>query len=730
MLKGFTPRLYQETILATAALKNTLVVLPTGMGKTGIALLLSIQRLKQRPGTKILIVAPTKPLVEQHLVTFTQFLDLPESAFALFTGEVPPEKRASLWKDAQIIFSTPQGLENDVISEKIDIKQVSLLVVDEAHRAVGNYSYVFLVKQYLKKAEWPRILALTASPGSDLEKIEEVCNNLQIEAVEIRTENDPDVAPYVQEVESETIKVDLPEDFKKIKHLLEQCIKGKLEILKTLGIKGSFMGKKDLLAIQAQLHAQMAGGERDFDAMKAMSVLAEVMKAHHALELLETQGAFQLNKYLDGLYREAETGKTKAVKNLVMDLSFKSAFILAQKLLEQKREHPKLDALREFLTKEFAQNKMLKLILFTQYRDSAVRLAEELKKIPGAIANIFVGQAKKGDTGLSQKQQGEMLDQFRDGLFNVLIATSVAEEGLDIPKVDLVVFYEPIPSVIRHIQRRGRTGRQEKGRVVVFMTKNTREEAYMWSAKAKEKRMITTLESLRKTMSLKLAPKQTTLTNIPAGVKIFADYREKGSGVVKELVDLNVAVKLEMLTHADYLLSSRVAVELKLVDDFVSSLIDGRLLDQLKNVKKNFERPIIIIQGTQDIYSVRNVHPNAIRGMLATIVASYGIPLIQTKDEKDTAQLLVAIAKREQDETKKDFAPHADRKPLTLQEQQEYLVSALPNIGLNLAKELLKHFKSVKNVMNATEEELTKVEGVGDKKAKGIKDIVDGEYKC
>src|SRR3989344_5790810 len=613
MLKGFTPRLYQETILATAALKNTLVVLPTGMGKTGVALLLTVQRLKQRPGTKVLIVAPTKPLAEQHLTTFTQFLELPENAFALFTGEVSPEKRAELWKDAQVIFSTPQVLENDVIGDKIDIKQVSLLVVDEAHRAVGDYSYVFLAKQYLKKAEWPRILALTASPGSDLEKIEEVCNNLHIEAVEIRTESDPDVAPYIQEIESETIKVELPDDFKKIKHLLEQCIKGKLETLCTLGIKGSIMSKKELLAVQAKLHAQMSSGERDFDAMKAISILAEVMKAEHALELLETQGAFQLNKYLEGLYQEAKSGKTKAVKNLTADLSFKSAFILAQKLLEQKREHPKIDALREFLIKEFEKNKMLKIILFTQFRDSAVRLSGEIKKVPGAFSNIFVGQAKKGDTGLSQKKQGEMLDQFRDGLFNVLIATSVAEEGLDIPKVDLVVFYEPIPSVIRHIQRRGRTGRQEKGRVVVFMTKNTREEAYMWSAKAKEKRMISTLENLRKTMNLKLAPKQTTLTNIPAGVKIFADYREKGSGVVKELVDLNVSLKLEMLQVADYLLSSRVAVELKLVGDFVTSIIDGRLLEQLKSVKKSFERPIIIIQGTQDLFAVRNVHPNAIR---------------------------------------------------------------------------------------------------------------------
>ncbi len=728
MLKGFIPRLYQETILATAALKNTLVVLPTGMGKTGIALLLTVQRLQQRPGSKVVILAPTKPLAEQHLATFKQFLEVPESTFALFTGEIPPQERAFLWRTASIIFSTPQGMENDVLGEKIDLKNVSLFVFDEAHRAVGDYSYVFLAKQYLKKADFPRILALTASPGSELEKIEEVCKNLQIEAVEIRTEADPDVSEYIQDIESEIIKVELPEEFKKVKRLLEQCIKSKIDTLKNVGLKSRFVSKKDLLMLQGQLQAKMASGERDFEVLKALSIIAEVLKAQHALELLETQGASQANQYLDNLYKQAESSKVKAVKNLTADVTFKSARILTQKLSEQKIEHPKLISLQDFMKNEFEKNKMIKIILFAHYRDTASLLAEKVNKIEGAIARVFVGQAKKKDVGLSQKQQAEMLDQFRDGLFNILIATSVAEEGLDIPKVDLVIFYEPIPSVIRHIQRRGRTGRQEKGRVVIFMTKNTREEAYMWSAKYKEKRMISTLENLRKSLNLKLAPAQTTLKKVEAGVRIIADYRERSSGVVKVLSDFGVSLRLEMLQSADYLLSSRVGVELKLVDDFVDSIIDGRLLEQLKILKTTFPRPVVIVQGSKDIYSVRNVHPNAIRGMLATIMVSYGIPVIQTKDERDTAELLIAIAKREQDDSKSDFAPHADRKPASLQEQQEYLVSAFPNIGLNLAKELLKHFKSIKNIINASEEELTKVEGVGDKKAKGIKDISEGEY--
>ncbi len=728
MLRGFTPRLYQETILATAALKNTLVVLPTGMGKTGVALLLAVQRLKQYPQSKILILAPTKPLAEQHLTTFQQSLDLPEEKFALFTGNVSPEKRAQTWQTAQIIFSTPQGLENDVIGNKIDISKVSLLVFDEAHRATGDYSYVFLAKQYQRKSDWPRILALTASPGSDTAKIEEVCNNLGIEAVEIRTEKDPDIQPYIQQIDVEWIKVDLPEEFKKIQHLMQQCIRGKADQLKQFGIKGALITKKDVLQLQFQLRAKISAGEKDYEAMKAISVLAEIIKAQHALELLETQGVAPLNRYLQGLYEQAESSKVKAVKNLTADIAFKSAFILAQKLLEQKVEHPKVKALIDFLTKELQQNKLIKIILFTQYRDTAVLLSEELNKHQGALAKIFVGQAKKRDTGLSQKQQTEMLDQFRDGLFNILIATSVAEEGLDIPKVDLVAFYEPIPSAIRHIQRRGRTGRQEKGRVAIFMTKATRDEAYAWSAKHKEARMISVLEQMRKDLTIKLAPKQPTLANYDNNIKIFADYREKTTGTVKELVELGVSVKLEMLTSADYILSSRVGVELKTANDFVDSIVDGRLLEQLKTLKKSFERPIIMIQGTQDLYALRNVHPNAIRGMLGTIAVSYGIPILYAKDEKDSAALLLSIAKREQDDDKKDFSPHADKKPMTTKEQQEYLVSCLPSVGPNLAKELLKRFGSVQAIFMATEEGLKKTPGIGDKIAKAIRELSTRSY--
>ena len=735
MIKNFEPRLYQQTILATAVEKNTLVVLPTGMGKTNIFLMLAAQRLRQYPNSKILFIGPTKPLIEQYMNVFKEHFEIDEKGMAIFTGMVSPEKRADMWKNAKIIFSTPQGLENDIISSRINLEEVCLLGVDEAHRAVGDYAYVFVAKQFMKLSRFPRIIALTASPGSDMEKIQEVCRNLFIEDVEVRTDDDPDVKPYIQEIQVDWVKVELPKVFTDIQRFLLVFLKERFEKLKKWGIlkitELKYVTKSDLLQLQAELRGRIAAGEKDFVVWNAISLLAEIMKIYHALELLETQGIAALHKYFQKLTAELRTAKTKAIKSIMSDSNFKSAMIKAGILHEEKVEHPKLIELQNIVDNEISKNQSMKIMIFNQYRDNALDIIEKLNKIQNVKANIFVGQQKKGDTGLSQKEQKQMLDDFRNGLFNVLVATSIGEEGLDIPKVDLVIFYEPIPSAIRSIQRRGRTGRQEKGRVIILLTKGTRDEAYRWVAHHKEKKMYRNLANIRKKLNVTpCAKKEITITKIAGEkLKVFADYREKGSGVIKELAENGIIVNLGMLEHADYVVSSRCGVEIKTVEDFVDSIIDGRLLQQIKNLKTNFERPIIVIEGQRDIYSVRNVHHNAILGMMATIAVSYGIPLIQTRNFKETAGLLQIIARREQDETGKDFNLHADRKPATIKEQQEYVVSSFPGINLTLAKPLLRKFKTIKNIVNANEKELQEVEKIGPQKAKQIKDVVEGEYK-
>lgn len=729
MLKEFIPRLYQETIFDTCTKKNTLVVLPTGMGKTGVALMLSAHRLKLFPQSKVLVLAPTKPLVQQHFETFKRHLDFPNEKFVLFTGNVSPEKRAEMWKNSQIIMSTPQGLENDSLSSKIYLKDVSLLVFDESHRAVGDYSYVFIAKQYVKQADFPKILALTASPGDDLEKITEICKNLHIEEVEIRTEDDPDVVPYVQEMNTKFVKVDFPVELKDVRKFLSNCYKSKLEEIQKYGYLSSIsINKTELIHLQGQLFGQMSNGDHSIELMKSISLLAEALKIEHGLALLETQGIQQLKQYLEKLDNEALISKTKAVKNLVRDLNFRSALIKSKAIAETGLVHPKLLRAVECVKEELGKNQKSKIILFTQFRDTAVLMKNSFEK-ENILSEIFVGQTKKKKTGLSQKEQIAIIGQFRDGFFNVLISTSVGEEGLDIPAVDLVVFYEPVPSAIRYIQRRGRTGRQEKGRAVVLITKGTRDEAYQWSADHKEKRMKTILQNMKTKINLGNI-KQTSISQYSSlsSVRIIADYREKGSGVLKALVDMNVKIELEQLREADYVLSSRVGVEFKTVDDFVNSIIDGRLLEQVKYLRRQFERPVILIEGEQDLYSVRKIHPNAIRGMLATIIVSFGIPIIQTKNFKETAELIYLIAKKEQEKDGDLFHLHSEKRLSSLKEQQEYIASSFPNIGPYLGKALLKNFKTIKNIANASEEDLKKVEGIGEKLAKGIKDVSEKEW--
>ena len=735
MIKNFEPRLYQQTILATAAEKNTLVVLPTGMGKTNIFLMLVAQRIKQYPNSKVLFIGPTKPLIEQYMGVFKEHFEINENDMAVFTGMVSPEKRAELWKNARIFFSTPQGLENDIISKRINLEEVCLLGVDEAHRAVGDYAYVFVARQFMKLSRFPRILALTASPGSDMDKIQEVCKNLFIEDIEVRTDEDPDVKPYIQEIQIKWVNVELTRVFTDIQRFLLLFLRERFEKLKKWGIlkrdDARYVSKSDLLQLQAELRGRISQGEKDFVVWNSISLLAEAMKIYHALELLETQGIIALHKYFEKLIAESRTLKTKAIRSIMSDSNFKSAMIKARILYEEKVEHPKLIELQNIVKNESKENPNAKIMVFNQYRDNALDITRKLNTIANVQAKIFVGQQKKGETGLSQKEQKQMLDDFRQGLFNVIVATSIGEEGLDIPKVDLVIFYEPIPSAIRSIQRRGRTGRQDKGRVIILMAKGTRDEAYRWVAHHKEKKMYRNLASIRKKLSISLYDKkEIPITKfVEDKVKIFADYREKGSGVIKDMAEDNVIVNLERLEYADYVVSSRCGIEVKSVEDFVDSIVDGRLLQQIKNLKNNFERPIVVIEGEQNIYAVRNVHQNSILGMLATIAVSYGIPIIQTRNFKETSALLQIIAKREQDETGKDFSLHADRKPATLKEQQEYAVSSLPGINLALAKPLLRHFKTVKNLVNASEKELQEVEKIGPVKAKQIKDVVEGEYR-
>ncbi|MDV0447004.1 ATP-dependent RNA helicase SrmB [Methanosarcinaceae archaeon Ag5] len=496
-------RLYQLNIASGCTKKNSLVVLPTSLGKTVVALLIMVARL-ERAGGKVLLLSPTKPLVEQHFSFFSRVLKLSEGQVVAFTGGVSPEKRGDIWNSATVIISTPQVIENDLLSRRINLNDVSCVVFDEAHRTVGDYAYTYIAEKYMETAKNPLVLGITASPGSEDEKISDVCQALSIENVIVKTENDADIKPYVHKKEVEWLMLSLPKEMADIEAALKKVLDDRMQKLSEFGysLGTKYVAKRDLLALQKSLANEMKSGDVDSNVYAAISVLAEIMKIEHAVELIETQGTKPLLAYLQKLESEASSSSSsKAAKRLVHDLYFRQALHLAQ---NSDVEHPKFYAVREIVQKQLTEFPESKIIVFTNFRDTANTVLEALSDIPGVSPVRFVGQGSRHkDKGLTQKQQTEILDQFRNGDYNVLIATSVAEEGLDIPATDMVLFYEPIPSEVRSIQRKGRTGRFQTGRVIVLVTKGTRDEAYRWSSQSKERKMLSTMKNLQKSYSEK-----------------------------------------------------------------------------------------------------------------------------------------------------------------------------------------------------------------------------------
>ncbi len=714
-------REYQEAIISSAINANTLVVLPTGLGKTMIAAMVAAHRLEKFPDSKVLFLAPTKPLVVQHKKTFSELLNVEE--LAVLTGTDSILNRPKTFEKNRIIFATPQTIENDLM-RGLTLKNVSLIIFDEAHRAVGDYSYVYIASEYIKQSANSLILGLTASPSSDSEKIKELCGSLFIKQIEAKTEKDSDVKPYVQETRTDWVRVELPPEFKKVKTELENVLRDDLNLLKDFHYLDSSnlrkINKRRILEIQHEIRKDITSGA---DSFAAASVAASALKIFHAIELLETQGISALNEY----FKRLKEQRSKAVKKLLNDKRLQEIIRIVHDLKVLGIDHPKLDE----LVKIVRTYKNKKVLIFTQYRDSVDKIIEKLN-CADILAHEFIGQAQKGTKkGMSQKEQVKVLENFREGKYTALVATSVAEEGLDIPRVDLVVFYEPVPSEIRAIQRRGRTGRTAAGRVVILMANDTRDESYFWASFHKEKKMGSLIRGMKHGFEtdigqqtlVKYAPKQENYT-----VRIYVDVREQASGVMKLLRE-KANLELKQLEVGDYLLSDRVVVERKNVDDFLQSIVDGRLLTQAAELVRNFEIPIIILENGEDIYSIRNIHPNAVRGALAALAVDFGISVIPSNSEEDTAEILYTIAKREQLDEQRTIRLHGEKKPMTLTEKQLFVVESLPNVSGVLARRLLEQFGSVQNLANASEKELTKVEGIGEKKAEEIRKVLKGRYK-
>ena len=790
LVDGFLERRrYQLQLAEAAGEAHTLVCLPTGLGKTTVSLLVTARRLNEAGGTA-LFLAPTKPLVQQHAEFYREALSIPDEEIVVFTGEVSPDDRAAVWDDARIVIATPQVVENDLVGNRIGVRDVTHLTFDECHRGTGDYAYVYIAERYHADAADPLVTGMSASPGGDTDEIETVCENLGLQNVEVMTEADADVDEYTHDTDVRWERVTLPEPVLDIRDALNEVITDRLESLKQLGVTNKTspdLSQRDLNRMRGQLK-QMIDNDQS-DGYTGMSTHAEVMKLRRAVELVETQSVESVRRYFER-QREAarSSGASKASQRMVADPRVRTAMRKAESF---DGLHPKFSKARILLAETLGIQGGDRAILFTESRDTAEALVEFLEA--SFDVHKFVGQGdKEGSDGMTQTQQQETLEDFREGSFEVLVSTSVAEEGLDVPEVDLVCFYEPVPTAIRSIQRKGRTGRQAEGQVVVLMAEDTRDEAFFWISKRREKQMNQQLAELKAATddveaavddgqagldafaeasdrdpdddqladnaTSDAAATDTGLTDFAAeardsgadgapaddtegdavvatpdretGVEVVVDQRELDSSIAKDLSTWDgLTTRLETLAVGDYVLSDRVAVERKSAADFVDSVLDAdrSLFKQVGELSRAYARPTVVVEGS-DLYNQRNVEPNAIRGALASLAVDFGVSVLRTESAADTTALLATIARREQETRDREVSVHGEKTTKTRTEQQEYVVSAIADIGPVTARSLLAHFGSVEAVMTADEEHLREVDGVGEVTAERIREVVASAY--
>jgi Fanconi anemia group M protein len=505
-------RLYQNSIFNSSKDKNSLIILPTSLGKTVISALICADVLYNYKQSRILIMAPTRPLVLQHLISFSSFLKVLDDQKILLTGKVSPSMRKRIWdnKTIKLIFATPEVIRNDLNEFRLNLKDFGLVIFDEAHRAIKDYAYTLISKKYMEQSSNPLILAMTASPGSDKNRIQQICNNLYIEHIEYRNEEDSDVKPYVNPIELKWEFVELPEKYKQIILLFKSMLHEKLRWLMFRGLikknNIDYVFKRDLLELGEilQRNLKFSLNEEKGPLYLALLNQSAALSLMYCIELIESQGPFSLKTFI----KRMESSEGKAHSLILKDPRMKDIF----KLLENITEHPKLT----YLINLFKKGKLItsannnlngllnnnndinsQILVFSHYRDTATHIVDELNKT-GIKSFRFVGQSSRNnDIGMNQNEQSVILDSFRKKEFNVLVATSIAEEGLDIPEVNLVIFYEPVSSEIRHIQRKGRTGRKSTGNVIILASKDTVDMRILYANKRRIEKMKTIFNSMK-----------------------------------------------------------------------------------------------------------------------------------------------------------------------------------------------------------------------------------------
>ncbi|KAF9459485.1 hypothetical protein BDZ94DRAFT_1300548 [Collybia nuda] len=470
---------YQHNIVKHCLFENSIIALPTGLGKTFIAGVVMLNYYRWFPDGKVVFVAPSKPLVAQQIDACHQVCGIPGGDAAELTGQIARPTRGRLWKEKRVFYMTPQTFINDLMTENCDPRDIILLVVDEAHRATGDYAYNQVVRFLMAKNSHFRILALTATPGGSTEAVQNLIDGLHISHIEIRDENSLDLKPYIHHKTIKQHVIKMTEDVNKVKDLLAKLM---LVDIKPLKQRGVLYGSGDPVNLHPYA-AQARMSSLKKDQKWAYAPLARVSNLARAMGYLVEGTLAMCYDYMHEIsqehFGEETTGKAATAasrsKKLRNDPLFQAVMCELEIQHSQRfSTHPKMDRLKALIVQHFAENignegteaEETKVMVFVTFRQVVDEIVETLNSEQPLIrATKFIGQGtdKQGKKGMAQKEQLEIIKKFKKGEFNVIVATSIGEEGLDIGEVDLI------------LQRAGRTGRKRAGFVHVLLAEGREE---------------------------------------------------------------------------------------------------------------------------------------------------------------------------------------------------------------------------------------------------------------
>uniref|UniRef100_A0A3B4UXE2 ATP-dependent RNA helicase FANCM n=1 Tax=Seriola dumerili TaxID=41447 RepID=A0A3B4UXE2_SERDU len=500
-------REYQLKISEAALFQNTLVCLPTGLGKTFIASVVMYNFYRWYPSGKIVFMAPTKPLVAQQIEACYKVMGIPQAHMAELTGSTAAKQRQEVWRSKRVFFLTPQVMVNDLTRDTCPAQQVKCVVIDEAHKALGNHAYCQVIRQLGSQTLQFRILALSATPGGDTKSVQSVISNLLISHIELRSEESPDIQAHSHQRSVEKVVVPLGEALSAHQARYLQVLEKFMSRL----VQNRVMAHKDLKTLtKYQLilaRDQFRKNPPPYIKGPQQGMLegdfALCISLYHGYELLMQMGLRSLFFYIQGIVdgsREMSRARNELQRTpTFMDLyhEMEAMFVKPSAGPDEPfiYSHPKLEKLEGVVLQHFAQwaessadnngsgprEVSTRVMIFSSFRESVQEIAAMLNRhAPLIRVMTFMGQASagKGVKGFTQKEQLEVVHRFRQGGFNTLVSTCVGEEGLDIGEVDLIVCFDAQKNPIRLVQRMGRTGRKRQGRIVVILAEGREERTY------------------------------------------------------------------------------------------------------------------------------------------------------------------------------------------------------------------------------------------------------------